>query len=84
MQEVVPELLLPGGVQWLVISVKYAPRQLQLIHSLEGLGQGRHRPGAPLHIVQRHPAGRIQQRSRPFDEIARAQSPLENPFFRHG
>lgn len=84
MQELVPEFLFPGGVQLIVIGVKYAPRQLELSHRLEGLGQGRHRPGATFHLVQRQPCRRVEHLPRPFDERPRAHLPVSTPFFRYG
>ena len=84
MQELVPERLFSGGVQLIVIGVKYAPRRLDLTHRLDGLGQGRHRPGPLLQLIQRQAPGRIQNRLRPFGELPRAHRPVSNPFFRHG
>ncbi len=84
MQELVPEPLLPGGVQLVVIGVKYAPRRLDLIQHLGGPGQGQRRPGPPLGLVRRHVAGRAQQFLHTVGETPRGHLPVSNRFFRHG
>ncbi|WP_417231344.1 hypothetical protein [Brevundimonas sp.] len=84
MQEFVPELLFPGGVQLIVIGVEPSPRRLDLVQHLGGPGQGQRRPGPPLDLGRRHVCRRAQQLPHPIGKIPRGHLPVSNPFFRHG
>jgi len=84
MQELVPEPLFSGRIQMVVIGVENSLRRLDLVHDLDGLGQGQRRAGAPLHLDRRHVSRHAQQRLHALGKFPRGDAPVSNPFFRHG